>query len=98
MIQIKYTKQSNGSLLVALDGHASEAEGEKEAVQVCATVSSLFVTLADVCGVPQAPMNIAAKKALSVSPKNSAYLDFFRRGILLLDENYPGHIEVTEED
>lgn len=80
---------------VSVEGHASTGD-EKNDVRICAAVSALTMTLAAFAQqVPHAGGDGTGKMLLHLgySPKTAEYLVFYRRGLSLIDEAYPGALE-----
>ncbi len=93
MITVK-TEKDGQLLVIECSGH-SEPTGDVERLQVCAGVSCLLTTLyAVVGGVLKNDLDGNGYLKVYVPIKYWHELEFVRTGLKLIDENYPGHLEI----
>lgn len=97
MIIVELTKRDDG-FWVCVTGHATGGE-RTEDVQVCAGVSMLMTVL-HTYGAPDRYSFRAPDKggyvACLIAPENFPHLQFVFRGFQLINEAYPGKIQVPE--
>ena len=91
-----------GACAVELKGHADAPRNEQDHDLVCAAISALTCTLAEVVRRAYVAGALLCEPQIKISPGNvciccapMAAFTFFRCGMEILAESYPGHIQIS---